>query len=151
MHRALVGKPHRLNKLLIDSIFKPPMRLRNLERVVERVLTSYYQRLRNIPASETSFSAQLPAERISYIMRDYSQNKLKARLKSRKRRLAYYQKVQQLHHASWSIWQISRELKLNRTTVRRYAFAESFPQGIRFPTGHSMLTLYLAHLEKRYQ
>ena len=47
--------------------------------------------------------------------------------------------------------EISRELNLNRTTVQPYAFAESFPERIRRPTGRSMLTPYLAHLEKRYQ
>lgn len=125
--------------------------LQNLEQVVERVLTSCYQRLRNLPASQTSLSAPQPAERLTYIMREYSQTELKARHNSRKRRLAYYQKVQQLHQAGWSIRQMSRELNLNRTTVRRYAFAESFPERIRRPTGHSMLTPYLAHLEKRYQ
>ncbi|MFD2937748.1 hypothetical protein [Spirosoma flavum] len=84
-------------------------------------------------------------------MRDYSQNELEARHNSRQRRLAYYQTVQQLHQAGWSIRQISRELNLNRTTVRRYAFAESFPERIRRPTGRIMLTPYLAYLEKRYQ
>jgi transposase len=44
-----------------------------------------------------------------------------------------------------------KRLNLNRTTVRRYAFAESFPERIRHPTGRSMLTPYLAYLEQRYQ
>jgi ribosome-binding protein aMBF1 (putative translation factor) len=96
-------------------------------------------------------SAQQPTERLAYIMRDYSQNELKTRHNSRERRLAYYQKVQQLHQAGWSIRQISREVNLNRTTVRRYAFAESFPERIKRPTGRSMLTPSLAYLEKRYQ
>lgn len=69
----------------------------------------------------------------------------------REKRLAYYHQVQQLHQAGWSIRQISRQLDLNRTTVRRYAFAESFPERIRRPTGRSMLNPYLAYLEKRYQ
>ena len=84
-------------------------------------------------------------------MREYSQHELKARHNSRKKRLAYYQKVPQLQQAGWSIRQISRELNLNRTTVRRYAFAESFPERIQRPTGRSMLTPYLAYLEERYQ
>ena len=125
--------------------------LQNLEQVVERLLTNCYQRLRDLPTLATDLSAQQPAERLTYIMRDYSQNELKARQNSRKRRLAYYQKVQQLQQAGWSIRQISRELNLNRTTVRRYAFAESFPERIRRPTGRSMLTLYLTYLEERYQ
>ena len=125
--------------------------LRNLEQVVERILTSCYQRLRNLPTLETNSLAQQPAERLTYIMREYSQHELKARHNSRKRRLACYQNVQQLQQAGWSIRQISRELNFLRTTVRRYAFAESFPERIRRPTGHSMLTPYLAYLEKRYQ
>lgn len=125
--------------------------LQNLEQVVERILTSGYQRLRNLPASDMNSLAQQPTERLAYIIRDYSQNELEARHNSRERRLAYYQKVQQLHLAGWSIRQISREVNLNRTTVRRYAFAESFPERIRRPTGRSMLTPYLPYLEQRYQ
>ena len=125
--------------------------LQNLEQVVERLLTNCYQRLRDLPTLATDLSAQQPAERLTYIMRDYSQNEFKARQNSRKRRLTYYQKVQQLQQAGWSIRQMSRELNLNRTTVRRYAFAESFPERIRRPTSRSMLTPYLTYLEERYQ
>ena len=125
--------------------------LQNLEQVLERILTNSYQRLRTLPTSDMDLSTQQPNERLAYIMRDYSQNELEARHNSRERRLAYYQKVQQLHQAGWSIRQIGRELNLNRTTVRRYALAESFPERIRRPTGRSMLTPYLAYLEQRYQ
>ncbi|WP_460945781.1 hypothetical protein [Spirosoma daeguense] len=88
---------------------------------------------------------------MAYTLRDYSQNELETRHNSRERRLEYYHKVQQLLQASWSVRQISRELNLNRTTVRRYTYAESFPERIRRPTGRSMLTPYLAYLEQRYQ
>ena len=90
--------------------------LQNLEQVLERLLTSCYQRLRNLSTLEMSASARQLNERLAYIMRDYSQNELKARQNSRQRRLAYYQKVRQLHQAGWSIRHISRELNLNRTT-----------------------------------
>lgn len=44
-----------------------------------------------------------------------------------------------------------KRLNLNRTIVRRYAYAESFPERIRRPTCRSMLTPHLAYLEQRYQ
>lgn len=59
--------------------------------------------------------------------------------------------MKHLHQAGWFIRQINRQLDLNRTTVRRYVFAESFLVRIRRPKGRSMLTPYLAYFEKRYQ
>lgn len=122
-----------------------------MEQVVERLLTSSYQRLRNLPMLESGPAGQVTTERLACVMRDYSLNELETRRSSRERRLSYYHKVQQLLQTGWSIRQISRKLNLNRTTVRRYAFAESFPERIRRPTGRSMLTPYLAYLEQRYQ
>lgn len=125
--------------------------LQNLQQVLERVLTNRYQRLRSLPTSDMSPATQPPTERLAYIMRDYSQNELATRRSSRERRLACCNNVQQMRQAGWSIYQISQTLNLNRTTVRRYAYAESFPERIQRPTGRSMLTPYLGYLEKRYQ
>lgn len=40
---------------------------------------------------------------------------------------------------------------MNRSTVRRYTYAESFPERIQRPTGRSMLIPYMTYLEARYQ
>ncbi|QDK77724.1 transposase [Spirosoma sp. KCTC 42546] len=125
--------------------------LQNLEQVVERILTGSYQRLRNLPTSGRNLSVKQSTERLIYLLRDYSQNELATRYNSRERQLACYHKVQHLYQAGWFIRQISREVNLNRTTVRRYVFAESFPERIQRPTGRSMLTPYLSYLEQRYQ
>lgn len=123
----------------------------NLEQVLERILTSCYQRLRKLPISQAVSAAQPITERLTYAMRDYLKNELETRLAARERRLVYFDKVQQLRQAGMSISKISRKLAINRSTVRRYAYAESFPERVRRPTGRSMLTPHLAYLENRYQ
>lgn len=125
--------------------------LQNLEQVLERLLTGCYQRLRQLPVSQAVPTTQPTAERLTYVMRDYSKNEMKARLAGRERRLGYFDKVHQLRQAGLSISEISRKLVMNRSTVRRYAYAESFPERVRRPTGHSMLTPYMTYLENRYQ
>lgn len=99
MHGALTRGHLKLSKLPIDGISGPPMRLQNLGQVVERALTSCYQRLRNLSTLETNSLAKQPAERLAYVIRDYSQNELKARQNSREKRLVYYQKIQHLQQA----------------------------------------------------
>ncbi len=125
--------------------------LQNLEQVIERLLTSSYQRLRQLPLSQAVPTTQPTTERLTYVMRDYSKNEIEARLAGRQKRLGHFDKVQQLRQAGMSISRISRQLTMNRSPVRRYAYAESFPERIRRPTGRSMLTPYLAYLENRYQ
>ncbi len=125
--------------------------LQNLEQVLERILTSCYQRLRKLPISQAVSTAQPTTERLTYVMRDYSKNEMETRLAGRERRVGYFDNVQQLRQAGLSISEISRKLAMNRSTVRRYAHADSFPERVRRPTGRSMLTPYLAYLENRYQ
>jgi transposase len=125
--------------------------LQNLEQVLERILTSCYQRLRKLPVYQAVSMTKSITERLKYVMRDYSKNEMEARLVGRERRLGYFEKVQQLRQAGLSISEISRQLSMNRSTVRRYAYAESFPERVRRPTGHSMLTPYISYLENRYQ
>ncbi|MVM33419.1 hypothetical protein GO755_25500 [Spirosoma sp. HMF4905] len=93
-----------------------------------------------MPVSEASPTTQPATDRLNYVMRDYSKNEMEARLAGRERRLGYFNKVQQLRQAGLSISKISRQLAMNRSTVCRYAYAESFPERIRRPTGRSMLT-----------
>ncbi|NDU94933.1 transposase [Spirosoma terrae] len=125
--------------------------LQNLEQVLERILAVCYQRLRKLPVSQAVPTTQSTTERLAYVMRDYSKNELEARLAGREKRVGYFNTVQQLHQAGMSISTISRKLAMNRSTVRRYAYAESFPERVQRPTGRSMLTPYLAYLENRYQ
>lgn len=125
--------------------------LQNLKQVLERLLTGCYQRLRQLPVSQAVLTTQPANERLTYVMRDYSKTEMETRLAGRGWRLECFHKVQKLRQAGLSTSQISRLLAMNRTTVRRYAYAESFPERIRRPTGRSMLTPYLAYLENRYQ
>ncbi|GAB4003269.1 ISL3 family transposase [Spirosoma daeguense] len=125
--------------------------LQNMEQVLERLLTGCYQRLRQLPVSQTVPTTQPMTERLNYVMRDYSKNELEARLAGREKRVGYFNQIQQLRQAGLSISKISRKLAMNRSTVRRYAYAESFPERVQRPTGRSMLTPYIAYLENRYQ
>ena len=125
--------------------------LQNIEQVLERILTSCYQRMRKLPVYQVVSMTKPITERLKYVMRDYSKNEMEARVAGRERRLSYFEKVQQLRQAGLSISEISRQLSMNRSTVRRYAYAESFPERVRRPTGHSMLTPYISYLENRYQ
>lgn len=97
-----------------------------------------------MPVSQAVPTAQPTKERLNYVMRDYSKTELETRWAGRERRLECIHKVQQLRQAGLSISEISRQLAMNRSTVRRYAYAEAFPERVRRPTGRSMLTLYMA-------
>ncbi|QMW00321.1 transposase [Spirosoma foliorum] len=107
--------------------------------------------MRKLPVSQADTPTQPTPERLNYVMRDYSKNELEARWAGREKHLDYFNQVQQLRRAGLSISKSSRKLAMNRSTVRRYAYAESFPERVQRPSGRSMLTPYLAYLENRYR
>lgn len=97
--------------------------LLNLKQVLERWLGGIHARLRRLPAS---------SEDRSLLQRERSFRRTQAQeatsLDSRARRLATYEEVKRLYKTGKKLLAIARELGLNVKTVRKYAYAETFPE-----------------------
>ena len=65
------------------------------------------------------------------------------------RRIANYYRVQELHVAGMGILPISKELGINRQTVRSYLHADSPPSRKLVPKATSILDPYVEYLEQR--
>jgi transposase len=119
--------------------------LQNLREMIERWLTGIHSRLRRLPPVETSEAAtprRIPARR-----RTSSEAARSAG--SRARRLAQYEEVKQRFGAGETVLAISRAMALSRDLVRRYAYAESFPERSARVPGPSVLDPYSDYLEAR--
>lgn len=119
--------------------------LQNLREMIERWLTGIHGRLRRLPPVETSEAAtprRIPARR-----RTSSEAARSAG--SRARRLAWYEEVKQRFNAGETVLAISRAMALSRDLVRRYAYAESFPERSARVPGPSILDPYSDYLEAR--
>lgn len=69
---------------------------------------------------------------------------------SRARRLTLYRQIRALHlEQGLGLLTIARRLGLNRKTVRRYAYAEHFPERKSRPVPASRIDPYLPHLRAR--
>ncbi len=68
---------------------------------------------------------------------------------SRARRLAAYEEVRRRHLAGETLLSIGRATGLARGTVRKYAYAEAFPERAAPRPNPSRLDPYLLHLERR--
>jgi transposase len=118
--------------------------LLNLKQVLERWFGRVHARLRRLPAlikgytpptREGPFYRSRPAEAAS--------------LDSRARRLARYEEVKRLYGSGKGLLTIARETGLDRKTVRKYAYAESFPERSR-KAWFSAIDPYLGYLEARH-
>ena len=119
--------------------------LQNLREMIERWLTGIHGRLRRLPPVETSEAAtprRIPARR-----RTSSEAARSAG--SRARRVAWYEEVKQRFGAGETVLAISRAMALSRDLVRRYAYAESFPERSARVPGPSILDPYSDYLEAR--
>jgi hypothetical protein len=113
--------------------------------MIERWLTGIHGRLRRLPPIETSEAAtprRIPARR-----RTSSEAARSAG--SRARWLARYEEVKQRFGAGETVLAISRAMALSRDLVRRYAYAESFPERSARVPGPSILDPYADYLEAR--
>jgi transposase len=68
----------------------------------------------------------------------------------RGQRLARYQQVAALHAEGTSMQEIARLMRMNRSTVKRYLQADSFPERAPYPKLPSKLDPYVAYLEQRW-
>jgi transposase len=118
--------------------------LYNLRQMLGRWLTGIHGRLEQLPpvAAEAS-----PGRRTQAYPRSRAEGAAAA--ESRARWLARYQAVRRRFQAGEKLLAISRAMGLARSTVRRYAYAERFPErAVRVPPP-GILDPYLSHLEAR--
>jgi transposase len=117
--------------------------LLNARQMVERWLAGAHARLRRLPAV-----AGEPAARRA---RAYPRTRAEAAASAdhRARRLAVYEEVRRRHLAGEALLAIGRAMGLARGTVRKLAYARSFPERVANAPGPSILDPYLAHLEAR--
>lgn len=124
--------------------------LQNLKQMLDRLLTNSYQQIRPLLVEQKD-KAEPIITRLLTSIRDTSTNERMASKASREQRLQTYQQIKQLQIAGWKIGQIARRLDINPTTVRKYFYAEIFPERNGRSAGGSMLNPYLPYLESRYQ
>ena len=118
--------------------------LLNTQQMVERWLARFHPRLKRLPVVAPSSPS---IQRVTAFPRASSE--MLARAATRRRWEAAYDDVRRRHAEGKSLRRINRETGLARATVRKYAFAESFPRnGMREPKP-SMLDPYLGHLHAR--
>ena len=119
--------------------------LLNTGQMVERWLARVHPRLKLLPAVTL---ASPSIQRVTAYLRAPSE--MIARAAVRRRWEAAYDDVRRRHAEGQSLRRINRETGLARATVRKYAFAASFPRnGMREPKP-SMLDPFLGHLHGRF-
>lgn len=118
--------------------------LLNVRQMVERWLARVHPRLKLLPAVAPSSPS---IRRVTAYPRAPSE--MLARAAARRRWEAAYDDVRRRNAEGHSLRRINRETGLARATVRKYAFAASFPRnGLREPKP-SMLDPFLGHLHAR--
>ena len=124
--------------------------LQNLKQMLDRLLTNKYTQLRPLLMATQNAQKEGP-KRLLCSIRDTSVHEKTVSQASRERRLETYQQIKQLQSTGWKIGQIARRLDINPTTVRKYFYAEAFPERNRRVAAKSILNPYLAYLEFRFQ
>src|SRR5689334_3000012 len=119
--------------------------LANVRQMVERWLAGAHARLRRLPVVPPAGG---PAARRA---RAYPRTRAEAAASAdhRARRLAVYEEVRRRHLAGEALLAIGRATGLARGTVRKLAYARSFPERVARAPGPSILDPYLARLEAR--
>jgi transposase len=126
--------------------------LLNVRQMVERLLNRIHSRLRRLPTSPSS--TKEGAGNISPTKRQGAFRRTKAEeersRESRQRCLQRYQQVKESYEGGASISAIARDLGLNRTTVRKYAYAQNFPERNASTPKPSILDPHLDYLTARH-
>jgi transposase len=125
--------------------------LQNLRQLLERLMSRLYPDLKQLtqreavaPSASPEFSPQ--RTRLRLTLKDQE-----ATLASRRRSLARYEQVHHLRQQGRNILQIAQQLQVSRTTVRKYFYAEAFPERAKQQLSGSMIDPYLDSLERRHQ
>jgi transposase len=121
--------------------------LLNVRQMAERWLTSMHGRLRQLPASVAA--EPVPERRVRAFRRTRAEAAASAAYRAHWE--ALYVEVQRRHAAGEPLMRIGRALDLARSTVRRLAYAPTFPERGTPPVPRSILDPYLPHLAQRQQ
>ncbi len=125
--------------------------LANLRQVLERYLTQAHARLKQLPRqSLDAFDDHVQVVVPHRVPHARTENERRRSLSSRDGRSALYARIQELRREGSSIRSISEHLRLNRTTVRKFYYADSFPERSQRRLMPSILDPYLAYLEARH-
>jgi len=120
--------------------------LANVRDMLERWLARAHARLRRLPVPPGG-DGRCPGQRTQAFRR--GRTEAAAGADSRARWLAAYKDVRRRHLAGEALLAIKRATGLAPATVRKYAYAESFPErAVRRP-GRSILDPFIAYLETR--
>jgi transposase len=119
--------------------------LLNVRQMVERWLAGAHARLRRLPA------APVAGERSVQRAHAYPRTRAETAVRAdyRMRRMAVYEEARRRHLAGEALLAIGRAMGLARGTVRKFAYARSFPERATRAPRPSILDRYLAHLEAR--
>ncbi len=126
--------------------------LLNVRQMVERLLSRIHSRLRRLPITPSSAEEVArntsPTKQRSAFRRTRAEEERSR--ESRQRCLQRYHQVKERYESGASISATARELRLNRTTVRKYAYPQTFPErNVRTPKP-SILDPHLDYLAARH-
>lgn len=130
--------------------------LLNARQMAERWLAGVHGRLRQLPPISTLAPSDLSGTEGIAVrdLRDGAFRRTHAEVvvsaDSRTRRLAVYEEVRRRYRRGEPLLHVSRELGLARATVRKYAYAETFPERAAHPLCSSILDPFLPHLARRH-
>jgi transposase len=120
----------------------------NMRDALERWLTGAYTRLRRtLSGSSVPADVMPPRRRTQPFTRTRAETA--ARINRRCRWIALYNEVRRRYAGGEKLEAIARAMHLAVGTVRKYAYAESFPVPEHRPLRRSILDPYLAHLQAR--
>jgi transposase len=122
--------------------------LQNLGQAIERHIGRIYAQLRALPPIAAASEQAVTPERDVFIRAKTDHAAKKTR---RARRLAQYEEIQQLRRQGKTIRQIAQQLHRHRNTVRKYFYAEAFPERASNPHVPSILDPFLPYLIRRFQ
>ncbi len=123
--------------------------LQNLREAVERVLHRNYAHLQQLPVADPILMPSLAKIQPGRI-RPVTASEQARQDVSRSQRRAGYDAVRQLAAQGVAHREIARQLQLSRTTVRRLALADTFPERASRRRLASILDPYHAYLRQRW-
>ena len=122
--------------------------LANMRQAIERWLHTTHARLRRLPVQSAKAGVlPIPPRREQAFRRNGSERA--ARVDSHRRWQGRYDEVRRRHEAGEPLMAIAWAMSLARSTVRKFAYAESFPARLPRGPGPSKLDPHLSHLERR--
>jgi len=125
--------------------------LQNLRQMLERLLNRLYPQLKHLPAvavAERRTDTQVTQPRARLRLDPKDKEAIAA---SRARAQATYRKIQKVRKTGESIRQIALKLGMSRVTVRKYFYAETFPERAKRQATPRLLDAHLPYLELRLQ